>query len=106
MFNMMDRFLYRDWTFRDGGLRSKMWEWMTSHGWVGWVAMGVGMLIFLALLVTAIVLIVKAVRRANARYEQSMPPPPASPAMKILDERYAKGEIGEEEYKTKKENLK
>jgi Predicted membrane protein len=44
--------------------------------------------------------------RHHRRWEDWMEQDDSAEARKILDERYAKGEIDDEEYKRKKENLK
>ena len=65
-------------------------------GWGGWILMMVSMVLFWALLITAVVLVV--------RYLVSSPrggPSPAAgplPADNLLAERYARGEIDDEEY--------
>ncbi len=70
-----------------------MWhtDGMFSSGWHGF-----GMVIWLLFLAVMIVLIVKAL---SGRGEAS------STAIEILDERYAKGEISEEEYLEMKAEL-
>lgn len=55
-----------------------------------------------------IILIVRFAHQNTLRTQTASPERPAAPesdAMKILNERYAKGEIGDEEYKNKKLNL-
>ncbi|WP_299179329.1 SHOCT domain-containing protein [uncultured Neptuniibacter sp.] len=70
-----------------------MWhaDGMFSSGWHGF-----GMIIWLLIIAVVIVLIVKAL---SGRDEAS------STAIDILDERYAKGEISEEEYLKMKAEL-
>jgi putative membrane protein len=108
MKDMMDRFFDRG-LVRDYGFRSDMMNWVSSNGWIGWLVMGLCMLIVIAIVVAGVILIAKAIRHSNEQYKNYVPPTPPTimtPAMKLLDERYAKGEITDEEYKTKKENLK
>ena len=71
-------------------------------GWVGWVFMVLMMLLFVALIVGVVVLLVRSTSGGSAR-----PPtagsgsgqgPEASGAQQMLDERFARGEIEEEEY--------
>ena len=83
-----------------------------DHGWgVGqWLVMGFGMLLFWGLLVAAIVWIIRAAAVRNERTGQGAPPvdPLGSPrvtAQEILDGRYARGEIGDEEYRTRRDTL-
>ena len=52
------------------------------------------------ILVTAIVVVALVVRRLAASR------PAASPARHIVDERYARGEIGREEYEQKRRDLR
>jgi putative membrane protein len=68
----------------------------TDHdltGW-GWVAMSVGMVVFWGLLITLTVVLVRGLNRP---YDQAGEPRP-SPAQ-LLAERFARGEIDEEEYR-------
>jgi putative membrane protein len=63
-------------------------------GW-GWAAMSVSMVLFWALIITAAVLLFRAYGRS-----QDHPRGPASPVPEqILAERFARGEIDEEEYR-------
>jgi putative membrane protein len=70
----------------------------TDHdptGW-GWVAMTVGMVLFWALLVVGGIALVRALGRPTGE-------PPASPRTpeELLAERFARGEIDEEEYRSR-----
>ncbi|MGZ4667523.1 MAG: SHOCT domain-containing protein [Blastococcus sp.] len=64
-------------------------------GW-GWVAMTIGLVLVLGLLVLGGVLVARAGRRPP---DGSYPPPTAPPAEQVLAERFARGEIDEEEYR-------
>jgi putative membrane protein len=85
-------------------------------GWgVGtWLLMGFGMLVFWALVVALIVWVVRIT--GGHRSGPNGPMGPGEPAdlpaahersmaRDILDERYARGEIGEEEYRTRRDTL-
>ena len=73
-----------------------MW-WSGSWGWEAWLAMSLGMLVFWALVAWVIVVLVKS---SNGwRYDGRRDP------RDILDERYARGEIDEDEYKHRRELL-
>jgi putative membrane protein len=81
-------------------------------GWTAgdWVLMSVGMLLFWALVVAGIVWLVRYTtgdRRTNGAGVSLDKPsgPPARTARDILDERYARGEISDEEYRTRRETL-
>lgn len=62
-------------------------------GW-GWFGMSVGMVLFWALIITALVLVFRA---ANQPHEHTHTPTAPTPEQ-ILAERFARGEIDEEEY--------
>ncbi|MFG2026877.1 SHOCT domain-containing protein [Streptomyces sp. NPDC048825] len=65
-------------------------------GW-GWFGMSVGMVLFWALIITALVLVFRAVNRPH---EHAHPHIPAAPTpQQILAERFARGEINEEVYR-------
>jgi putative membrane protein len=74
-----------------------MWGYWNNGGlgWMGWLGMGIGMLINLAIVGLIIYLVVRAFskdgfRDTHTNYSNS--------AVQILKERFAKGEIDEEEY--------
>ncbi|HEY6094758.1 MAG TPA: SHOCT domain-containing protein [Gallionellaceae bacterium] len=77
-----------------------MWGHMGDYGW-GWGAMGIGMLLFWAILIAGIVLLVRLTwgsgPSAGRGREKS--------ALELLQERYARGEIGREEFLQKKGDL-
>lgn len=95
--------------FNRGYYSNDMMERFSDRPWVGLLVGGICMLIVAALIITAIIIIVRVNRRSNATHMIHNAPPPAPPkneaALKLLDERYAKSEIGDDEYKTKKQNL-
>ncbi len=82
----------------DGSFSGMMGGW---GGW-GWPFMGIIPLILLALLVAAVVLLVRGVSGTGEAH-----PPPArrSPALDVLEERYARGEINRDEYLQKKKDI-
>ncbi|MEU8649994.1 SHOCT domain-containing protein [Streptomyces sp. NPDC048737] len=63
-------------------------------GW-GWFAMSVGMILFWALVITVVVLCIRAL--GSPRQHAHIPAPPTPDG--ILRERLARGEIDEEEYR-------
>jgi putative membrane protein len=65
------------------------WDHMT--GW-GWVAMIVGSVVFVALLVLGAVLLVRSARGVEG-------PAAGASAERVLAERFARGEIDEEEFR-------
>ena len=80
----------------------------------GYPMMGFGGGLFAAIICALVIafiviLIVRFAHHNSDRIQTASPErsaPPESDAMKILNERYAKGEIGDEEYKNKKANLR
>jgi putative membrane protein len=91
------------------GCDAVMW-----HGdWSGadWLLMGFGMLLFWALVVAGIVWLVRnsgSDRRADdaGGVDPGRPADrPGPTAQEILDERYARGEIGDDEYRTRRDTL-
>jgi putative membrane protein len=82
---------------RWGGRDDFMWGMHDGLGWGGWLLMGL-----LALLVVGLVvgLVLLLVRSTSERGPAAGParPGPQSAAEHVLDERFARGEIDEEEY--------
>lgn len=80
-----------------------MYNWWPRNNWNGWIGMIIGMIIFVAAIVVLIVILLRPKRMDhygdNYRGNQDS-------SMRLLDERFAKGEIDEEEYKKRKEILK
>jgi len=73
--------------------------WMWGHGWGTWFLMSVVMVLFVVALITAIVV---AIRYLGASDRASMAPPHvyARPwPENLLAERFARGEIDEDEYR-------
>jgi putative membrane protein len=76
-----------------------MWGHMGDYGWGG---MGIGMLLLWGILIAAIVLLIKYTWGAGTfagrdRREKN--------ALELLKERYARGEIGREEFEQKKSDI-
>ena len=74
------------------------WGHMNEYGWGG---MGMGMVLFWVVVIVALILLVKNVRGVGAGKSGE----PEKSAFDILQERYARGEIGREEYEQKKQDL-
>jgi putative membrane protein len=61
-------------------------------GWLGWIWMGFAMIAFWAVVITLVVWAMKSFSKdADIK-------PPSSGALSILQERFARGEISNEEY--------
>ena len=83
---------------------NQAWGWMGSMMGV-WGFMGIGMILFFVLLVLAIVWMVTALTRSSRGYADH-PPPREDAGLRILRERYARGEIDHEEYERMRDHLK
>jgi putative membrane protein len=66
-------------------------------GWWGYAGMGIGMVLFWALLIAGIVALVVFV--TGDRSTRQAPPPDAQSAEQVLAARFARGEINETEYR-------
>ena len=70
-----------------------------NMGWWGWAGMGVGMVLFRALLIAGIVALV--VYATGGRQDRQIPPEPTSTTSpeQLLAARFARREINETEYR-------
>ena len=81
------------------------WDWGHGHGW-GYMH-GFGWIFFVLFWVAVILVIVALVRWLGASPGQTLPPPQQEKsALDILDERFARGEIDQQEYEQKRQVLK
>ncbi|WP_167455382.1 SHOCT domain-containing protein [Amycolatopsis kentuckyensis] len=71
------------------------WYHSGAMGWFG----GVGMLVLLALVLATLVALVVVLARRGPQ------PEPGGTARRILDERFARGEIDQEEYEQRRDAL-
>lgn len=69
-------------------------------GWGGWLLMTFGMVAFWTLVVVAVIALVRVLREEGSR----RPPAEVDPR-RLLDERFARGEIDAEDYKARRELL-
>ena len=80
------------------------WGWNHMGGGTGW-GMGFGgglfMILFWVVIVAAVVMLVKWLAGGSSRIDL----PRGKSALDILKERYARGEIGKEEFEQKKRDL-
>lgn len=78
-----------------------MWEYMNGYGWGGMGLGMIGMSLFWILLIVAIVIFLKSKGDSGALSGQRQ----KKSVLDILKERYARGEIGREEFEQKKRDL-
>jgi putative membrane protein len=71
-------------------------------GWGGWLTMGVVMLVFWGLVIAGVVLLVRSV---GHRHEVTHEPVGPTAALRILEERFARGEIDADEYSRRRQLL-
>lgn len=80
------------------------WGWNHMGGSAGW-GMGFGggffMILFWVVIIAAVVLLVKWLAGGSARFDL----PRGKSALDVLKERYARGEIGKDEFEQKKRDL-
>lgn len=71
-------------------------------GWGSWLAMGFVMVVFWGLVVIGVVLLVRAVG-----HRDEVPHQPAAPtaALRILEDRFARGDIDADEYSRRRQVL-
>lgn len=87
------------------------WGWGGGYGW-GIVSMVLSF-VFIAAIIVGVVLVVRVLLQGSTH--TAVPPvtppapevqaPPAAAAVRVLDERYARGEIDREEYLMRKQDL-
>ncbi|MGV9562642.1 SHOCT domain-containing protein [Streptomyces sp. NPDC003480] len=74
-------------------------------GWGGWIVMTVFMVLFWAVLIVGLIALVRYLAGARHHQQPGSPPPPGEGgwqdrgAENLLAERFARGEIDEDEYK-------
>lgn len=79
-----------------------MWGYMGDQGWWWWGFGALHMLLFWGVLIFGIVLLVRWLSRSPTT---TFDRPYVKTALDILKERYARGEIGKEEFEQKKRDL-
>ena len=75
-----------------------MW-WHNGMGWGGWIVMTLTMLAFWSLVVFGVIAIFRGDRKSRSGQDHGPDP------MKILDERFARGDIDIEEYRARRDAL-
>ena len=82
-----------------------MYGWDGGWGWGAWLGMGIMMLLFFAVIAAVVVVLLRPPRRQEHPAPPPAPPPVEDPALRILDERFARGEIDEQEYRSRRDLL-
>jgi putative membrane protein len=72
-------------------------------GWGGWLVMTLVLILLITLVVLAFLALFRGTGTSGARPEQHRG---RSPADQLLDERFARGEIDEDEYRRRREALR
>jgi putative membrane protein len=82
-----------------------MYGWNNGWGWGAWLAMGFMMVVFWGLIVA---LVIFALRSTSHRHESAPPRDARSQddALRVLDTRFARGEIDAEEYTSRRDLLR
>lgn len=73
-----------------------------SVGWGGWIMMSLAMVVFWGLVIFAVVAIFRGTSKDTERGDRVTHRDP----MQILDERFARGEIDEDDYHARREVLR
>ena len=81
-----------------------MWGYGAGWGWGAWLTMGVGMILFWGLVIGGVIVLTRYL--AGTRYHPSSDAPGRTTAEQILAERFARGEIDEDEYRQRRELLR
>jgi putative membrane protein len=81
------------------------WYGHDVSGW-GWFGMSLGMIVFWALIITAFSLLFRALNNSSEHSHSAAAPPALVTSEQLLAERFARGEIDEEEYRRRLETLR
>lgn len=82
----------------------RWYEFDHGMGAWGWTGMIIGSVLFWGLIIAALVLVARAWRPRTGRRGTAPPTPPPTPE-RLLAERFARGEIDEEEYRRRQAAL-
>jgi len=80
------------------------WMWNDGWGWGGWILMTLVMVVFWSLVITAIVLAIRYLTGGSHPNQAS--PSSARAAEDVLAERFARGEIDDDEYRQRMTTLR
>lgn len=77
----------------------RRWRMHDGVGWAGWLILVLLLLLFAGMIATLVLLVLRSGQGGTpSTRHQTSPARPAGAAQQLLDERYARGEIDEEEY--------
>jgi putative membrane protein len=79
--------------------------WGYGGGWGPWIGMGLGMTLFWGLVILGVIVLVRYSSGTGAHRERAMGNG-VGQAEQILADRFARGEINEDEYRTRRELLR
>jgi len=79
-----------------------MMGWNGGPGWVGWLLMSVGMVAFWALVIMAIMALLPGVRADGTDRCRAWE---SEDALRVLDERLARGQLDVQDYRARRELL-
>ena len=79
--------------------------WYGGWGWGGWVVMGLMMLLFWGLIISVVVVVLRGTGAAH-RHDDGAALRAEDRALAILDDRFARGEIDAEEYRSRRDMLR
>lgn len=82
-----------------------MYNWNGGWGWGAWLAMGFMMLVVWGSIVAVVVLLVRGTGGIS-RAPAAPPGEAGDQALRILDERFARGEIDADEYRSRRDLLR
>jgi putative membrane protein len=80
-------------------------DWHNGSGWGAWLAMCLMLLLFLGVIITLVMLVLRSQTRAPES-TPAVPPPARDQAERMLDERFAHGEIEADEYVRRRDLLR
>lgn len=81
-------------------------QWGMMNGWGYGYGFGLGhMVVGVVILIVIIAVVVWLVRSVASPAMHHLPPPRRSSGLDVLEERYARGEIGRDEYLQKKKDI-
>ena len=82
-----------------------MWGYGTGWGWGAWLTMGIGMILFWGLVIGGGIVLTRYLAGTRHQHASSGGPGRTEPEQ-ILAERFARGDIDEDEYRRRRELLR